>query len=300
MTDTNTGTGDDTHPVADEPTATSERTTAQNAQLALLLEVATTPKPGNVDREREYPDLRFEQFLAGAVGTHAGFAAVASGDPLGPAFERAIAGMSTQTGGNTQFGAVLLLTPLVAAAGQGEVTPAAATAAVEGTTVDDAVAFYRAFEHVDVAVPDPPEEMERLDVRRGGDAEAALRERALTLEAVMERSADRDGIAAEWTGGFEWTFELARVIEGGEGPVTDRAAAAFLALLSRELDTFVITKHDRETAYEVRRRANAVLEGEESVHTFAADLVEREINPGTTADIVAGGLFVALERGLEV
>ena len=276
------------------------RTTAQNAQLALLLEVSSTPKPGNVDREREYSELRFEQFLAGAVGTHAGFAAVADGDPLGPAFERAIAGMSHQTGGNTQFGATLLLMPLVAAASKGELHPDRASAAVEGTTVDDAVAFYRAFEHVDVAVPEPPEGMGELDVRRGGAAEPALRDAGLTFEDVMVRSADRDGIAAELTGGFGWTFELARVIERGEGAVTDRAAAAYLALLSRELDTFVVTNHDRETAYEVRRRANEVLDGEESVHRFAEDLVDRGINPGTTADIVAGGLFVALERGLEV
>jgi len=276
------------------------RTTAQNAQLALLLEVSGTPKPGNVDREREYPELRFEQFLAGAVGTHAGFATAADGGPLGPAFERAIAGMSHQTGGNTQFGATLLLTPLVAAAGSGELRPDQASAAVEETTVDDAVSFYRAFEYVDVAVPEPPEGMGALDVRRGGDAEPALRESGLTFEDVMSRSADRDGIAAELTGGFGWTFELAREIERGEGSVTDRAAAAYLALLSRELDTFVITNHDRETAYEVRRRVNEVLDGEESVHRLAEDLVDRGINPGTTADIVAGGLFVALERGLEV
>ena len=276
------------------------RTTAQNAQLALLLEVASTPKPGNVDREREYPELRFEQFLAGAVGTHAGFEAAADGEGLGAAFERAIAGMSNQTGGNTQFGAVLLLTPLVAAGGRGAVTPERATAAVESTGVEDAVAFYRAFEHVDVAVREPPEGMERFDVRRGGEAVPAIREQGLTLADLMERSASRDGIAAEWTRGFGWTFELARVIAGGEGPVTERAAAAYLALLSRELDTFVITQHDRETAYEVRRRANAVLHDEESVYRFAEDLVDRGINPGTTADIVAGGLFVALERGLQV
>jgi triphosphoribosyl-dephospho-CoA synthase len=299
MTDTNADTH--TEESSDRPTPpATTRTTAQNAQLALLLEVSSAPKPGNVDREREYPDLRFEQFLAGAVGTHAGFGAAASGDPLGAAFERAIAGMSNQTGGNTQFGAVLLLAPLVAAAGRDELDPEGASAAVEATTVDDAVAFYRAFDHVDVAVPDPPEGMDLLDVRRGSRAEPAVRKEELTLADVMEQSADRDGIAAEWTGEFGWTFELARTIEGGEGPVTERAAAAYLSLLSRELDTFVITQHDRETAYEVRRRANAVLDGQESVQAFAADLVERGINPGTTADIVAGGLFVALERGLEI
>ena len=287
---------------ADSPNAAERagRTTAQTAQLALLLEVSSTPKPGNVDREREYPDLRFEQFLAGAIGAHAGFATAADGEPLGTGFERAIAGMSNQTGGNTQFGAVLVLTPLVAAAGQGALGPKRATAAVEDTTVEDAVSFYRAFEYVDVSVPDPPEGMAELDVRRGSDAAPALRERELTLGDVLERSAERDGVAAELTGGFGWTFELADSIERGDGPVTERAAAAYLALLSRELDTFVITQHDRETAYEVRRRANAVVDGEENVHSFAEDLVDRGINPGTTADVVAGALFVALQRGLDV
>lgn len=279
---------------------TVTRSTAANAQLALLLEVSGTPKPGNVDREREYPDLRFEQFLAGAVGARPGLERAADGAPLGESFERAIAGMSTQTGGNTQFGAVLLLAPLVGAAAREELTPETADALVGQTTVEDAVCFYRAFDHVDVAVDDPPEGMERLDVRRGSDAAAAVRERGVTLADVMTRSAQRDGIAAEWTGGFPRTFETARAIETGSGPVTDRAAAAFLALLSAELDTFVVTQHDRETAYEVRKRANAVLDGEESVHAFAEELVSRDINPGTTADIVAGGLFVALERGLEV
>ena len=281
-------------------TDTPTRTPAQNAQLALLLEVSSSPKPGNVDREREYPDLRFEQFLAGAVGTQTGFELAANGESLGTAFERAIFGMSNQTGGNTQFGAVLLLMPLVKATATGELTPETATAVVENTTVEDSVGFYRAFEHVDVAVADPPEDMKTLDVRRGRDAEEVLRGREIPLIEIMERSADRDGIAAEWLGEFAWTFELARAIEFGDGPVTERAAAAYLALLSRELDGFVIANHGRETAYEVRRRANAVLSGDENIYGFAEDLVARGINPGTTADIVAGGLFVALERGLEI
>jgi triphosphoribosyl-dephospho-CoA synthase len=74
-------------------------TPAENAQLALLLEVASTPKPGNVDRHRDYPDLRFEHFLAGAVGARAGLERAAEGAPLGEAFEESVAGMSRQRGG---------------------------------------------------------------------------------------------------------------------------------------------------------------------------------------------------------
>lgn len=275
------------------------RSTAENAQLALLLEVSGTPKPGNVDRRREYPDLRFEHFVAGAVGAREGLDRAAEGAPVGEAFERAVAGMSGQSGGNTQFGAVLLLVPLVRASAAGDLAPEGLRAAVESTTVDDAVGFYRAFEHVDVAVDDPPADG-LPDVREGGGAAGKLRERGLTLAEVMRESADVDGIAAEYAGGFERTFRMADRIAGGEGPVTDRAADAYLAALAEEPDTFVITQHDRETAAEVRRRARAALEGAEVPDALAAEFVERGINPGTTADLVAGGLFVALERGLAV
>ncbi|MEF8814652.1 MAG: triphosphoribosyl-dephospho-CoA synthase [Halovenus sp.] len=280
------------------------RTVPQHARLALLLEVSSTPKPGNVDREREYEDLRFEHFVAGAVGTEDGFERAAGGGAVGDSFERAVAGMSEQTGGNTQFGAVLLLVPLVRAAAnaprRGEFDGEDAAAVVRATTVADAVDFYRAFEHVDVAVDEPPEGMEDLDVRQGGDAEPALRDRGLTLADVMERSASVDGLAAEYVNGFERTFAAASAIADGDGPVTERTAAVFLDLLAAEPDTFIATQHDRETAQEVTRRAAAARAGEESVTELAAEFVERGINPGTTADIVAGGLFVALERGVEV
>lgn len=281
-------------------TTPASRTTAQNAQLALLLEVSGTPKPGNVDRCREYPDLRFEHFLAGAVGAVPGFERAVKSESVGEAFERAIAGMSAQNGGNTQFGAILLLTPLVVAAGRGDLSRDGARSVAAETTVSDAVGFYRAFEYVSVAVDDPPDGMDDLDVRRGESVEPVLRERQLTLADVMDRSAESDGIAREWASGFPRTFETAAKLASGTGPVTERASDVYLDLLAEEIDTFVVTQHDRETAREVQTLAKEVLDGEEDREAFARDLVDRGINPGTTADIVAGGLFVALERGMEV
>jgi triphosphoribosyl-dephospho-CoA synthase len=278
----------------------TRRSTAQNAQLALLLEVSGTPKPGNVDREHEYEDLLFEHFLAGAVGAYDGLQLAAEDKPVGKAFERAVAGMSHQSGGNTQFGALLLLTPLVATRGRGSLSPDGARQVVEETTVEDTVNFYRAFDHVDVAVDDPPEGMEPLDVRRGSQAEPVIRERALTLGELMTQSADSDGIAAEWSGGFRRTFEAANAFGHSDGPLTNRASALFLALLASEVDTFVVTQHDSETALEVKERAQAVLDGEENPYELAAEFVDRGINPGTTADIVAGALFIGLETELRV
>jgi len=278
----------------------SDRTPAQNAELALLLEVTGTPKPGNVDREREFSDLRFEHFMAGAVGARAGLALAADGEPVGRAFERAVAGMADQSAGNTQFGALLLLAPLVVAASESDLTPSSADRVARATSVADAADFYRAFEHVDVAVDDPPDGMGPLDVRRGSDAIPELEAHGLTLFDVMAQSADVDGIAAEWVGEFERVFDAAEVILADSGPVPDRASRVFVELLADSVDTFVVTRNGPNAAAEVQRRAQAVLDGEEDATELADELVTRDSNPGTTADLVAGALFVALERGLTV
>ena len=276
------------------------RDPAENAQLALLLEVSGTPKPGNVDRRREYEDLRFEQFMAGAVGALSGLRMAGDGEPIGAAFEQAVEGMSDQSGGNTQFGALLALVPLVRTAGTDQLTRESVESVVEATTVEDACDFYRAFEHVDVAVNDPPEGIDELDVRHGSDATEAIREQGTTLSDVMSLSADHDGVASEWISGFERSFEAAGWLLDDDGPVYKRASRAFLRLLASEPDTFVGIRNGEAAAIEATERAQAVLDGEEGPEELAAEFVERDINPGATADLTAAALFIALERGLEV
>jgi len=281
------------------------RSPAENAQLALLLEVAGTPKPGNVDRHRDLSDLRFEHFLAGAVGARDGLERAAEGEAVGVAFEQAVAGMSTQGGGNTQFGCLLLLVPLVKAAATGSLTPAGVRSVVESTTVDDAVDFYRAFEHVDVAVGDPPPEADELDVRRGSDAAETLCRRGLRLSDIMALSADPDDRigdcnAREWVSGFERTFRAADTLLADEGPVGDRTARVFLDLLAEQPDTLVAINHDEATAREVSERAAEIDDDLVAAEELADEFVAAGYNPGTTADITAAALFVALEGGLDV
>ncbi len=289
------------------------RTPAENAQLGLLLEVAATPKPGNVDRHRDFDDLRFEHFLAGAVGSQAGLRRAADGDAVGIAFEEAVSGMSNQQGGNTQFGCLLLLVPLVKAAVTGSLTPEGVRAVVEATTVEDAICFYRAFEHVDVAVSEPPKDADSLDVRRGSAAAPTLRERDHTLYDIMMISADPedrvgDGNAREWVNGFERSFRAAESLLADEGPVLDRVVRVFLKLLAEEPDTLVAINHGESVAREVSDRADVVARafadsdtGDFStVDQLAEEWVDAGYNPGTTADITAAALFIALERGLSV
>lgn len=281
----------------------ASRTPAETAQLALLLEVAGTPKPGNVDRRRDLDGLRFEHFLAGAVGAGGGLRAAAAGAPVGRAFERAVDGMARQRGGNTQFGCLLLLVPLVRARVTADLTPEGVDTVVESTTVEDAADFYRAFEHVDVRVPeieDVDGVAPSLDVRHGAAAIPAVRERDLTLQELMALSADRDGNAREWVDGFARTFDAAASILADEGPAPDRVARAFLDLLATERDSLVVTTHGPTTAEHVRERAAAIRGDLEAAETLAADLHSEGINPGTTADLTAAATYVALERGLPV
>jgi len=317
-----------------------------DAILALLTEVAGTPKPGNVDRQRDLADLHFESFLAGAVGARSGLARAARGGSIGHAFERAVAGMADRAGTNTQFGCLLLLVPLLRATATTDLSPRGTDRVTAATTVDDAVAFYRAFEHVDVAVADPPLDAAALDVRRGSGAAPALRERGyslrdvLALSAAPEANADIDDTASidripdrnaqEWVEGFPRTFRAAEWIAADTGPITDRAARAFLGLLATEPDTLVATAHSPVVARETTARARAVVEPDherergsttsvadwrggpppaaaavhgvdrDEVATLAAAFVDEEINPGTTADLTCAALYVALRRGVSV
>ncbi|WP_245810720.1 triphosphoribosyl-dephospho-CoA synthase [Halorubrum halodurans] len=315
------------------------RSPADDAVLALLLEVAGTPKPGNVDRRRDLADLRFESFLGGAVGAREGLERAARGAAVGHAFERAVAGMAARARTNTQFGCLLLLVPLLRATRTGDLSPSGVDRVARETTVDDAVAFYRGFERVDVAVGDPPADAPALDVRRGADAEPDLRGRGLTLRDVMATSANvgddaervPDRNAQEWVEGFPRTFRAAEWILADEGPLADRAARTFLGLLATEPDTLVATAHGPATAREASAEARGVVsdanptdanpatdanptaprEGTppdadavhgidlEAAESLAASFLERGINPGTTADLTCGALYVALRRGAE-
>jgi triphosphoribosyl-dephospho-CoA synthase len=320
-----------------------------DAILALLTEVAGTPKPGNVDRQRDLTDLHFESFLAGAVGARSGLTRAAHGGSVGHAFERAVAGMADRAETNTQFGCLLVLVPLLRATAAGDLSPSGTDRVTAATTVDDAVAFYRAFEHVDVAVADPPPDAAALDVRRGSAAEPVLRERGYSLRDVLALSAAPEGRtdvdhasadhdakaeripdrnAQEWVEGFPRTFRAAAWIATDTGPITDRAARAFLGLLATEPDTLVATAHGPTVARDATARARAVVEpGRErgstnggtdrrgdtpptaaAVHdvdraeaaALATAFVDEGINPGTTADLTCASLYVALRHGVSV
>jgi triphosphoribosyl-dephospho-CoA synthase len=260
---------------------------AERAQLAMMLEVSAFPKPGNVDRCHDYPDTRLEHFLASVIFSRPALEEAASGKGrIGEIIGHAIRQTNVHRGGNTHFGAFILLIPLLYG---GDIE--GANKAVAGTDVSDAVAFYKAFALTHVRM----NENDELDVN---DPKALdeLRERNMTLYDIMQHSAANDMVAREWVNGFMLTRRGADMLHQiGSG--REAIVEMFLTLLATEPDTFIIKKHGRDVANQTMEKAREVLAGRRVLETFDAECIGTGINPGSIADITIAALFIALGEG---
>jgi len=72
----------------------------------------------------------------------------------------------------------------------------------------------------------------------------------------------------------------------------------FLRLLSEFPDTLIAKKFSTDVALEVSARAARALK-QGDADEFDKELVAQHINPGTTADLVIGSLFVVLLGGFQ-
>ena len=269
-------------------------TPVERAQMAMMLEVTASPKPGNVDRCHDYDTTRLEHFLASAILARPALEKAAPGagcgvgEGIGEIFREAVRLTTDHSGGNTHFGAFILLVPLLRG---GDIAGAARV--VRETTVDDAVEFYRAFGLTKVRTL-PTDPLDIADPR----AIETIRKRGMTLADVMDHSREHDMVAREWVNGFRLTRraadELSRSGCGKEGVV-----AAFLKLLSTETDTFIVKEHGPAVAAEVKQKAGEVLDGKRDIAAFDAECISRGINPGSTADIIIAGIYIALGEGWE-
>jgi triphosphoribosyl-dephospho-CoA synthase len=269
---------------------------ASAAQLACLLE-ASAPKPGNVAPGAPFRDMCYEDFLASAAAIGPAF--LHAGErPLGATILEAIQATTRFTRANTNLGIVLLLAPLARAArapGDGSLRERLARVLAE-TTVQDAVDVYAA---IRLARPAGLGRAESQDVSETP---------TIPLRAAMALAAERDGIAREYATDFVATFEivapaLARARSDGLD-WNNAVVETFLTLLAVQPDTHIARKLGTAAAAEVSERARAVLH-EGGVRTSAGrarlaelDRVLRDPmnakNPGTTADLTAGGIYVVL------
>ena len=263
------------------------RSRAERAQLAMMLEVTAFPKPGNVDRCHDYHDTRLEHFLASVLAARPALDEAEAGRTgIGEAIRQAVILTNSHSGGNTHFGAYILLFPLIIGGGI-----AGALRRIEETTVDDAVAFYEAFSLTEVRVL----ESDGLDVK---DPESIrrIREEGMTLRDVMAYSAPRDMVCREWIDGYPLTRRFAdRLHEAGGGPGV--ISRLFITLMAEEPDTFIAKKFGEAAALEAMAMAQDVLAGRRTIQEMDAECIRRGINPGSLADITIAGIYLALTEG---
>ena len=270
---------------------------AQQVQLACVLEVSAA-KPGNITPAHDFADATYADMVRSA---HA----------LGPVFMR---GRVTQRSvgeliadgvdatarvarANTNLGIVLLFAPL-ARASVNRRPDEPLRAAVERTLaeldVDDAVAAFAAIARANPGgLGDAPEH----DVR--APARVSLRE-------AMSAAAHRDSIASEYSTGYAIVFEvgvplLDGALNGGLSTL-DAIVSLHVGLLSRIPDTLIARKAGEAAARAVADRAREVDAGTRSLSEFDASLrgADNKLNPGTTADLVAGTLLAALLSGVRL
>jgi len=285
---------------------------ARSAQLALLLEVSAYPKPGNVDRTHDFRDTSYEHFLASSVALYPVLreAAIRGQDEkqgLGELVRRGVdESAAWQHGGNTHFGALLLLVPLAMAAGaceryELEELKRKATEIMRNTTTDDAVELYTAFPKAKVKVrKDVPE----FDLTDGASIEA-IRDKKLALYEILTISASYDLISRELVGGFELTFRYAALLNefAKNNLINDAITHVYLKLLSEEEDTFITTKSGAEKSRYVKERAKQIVTSgykRNEIEALDVELIREGLNPGSTADIIAAALFVSILGGLRV
>jgi triphosphoribosyl-dephospho-CoA synthase len=276
------------------------------AQFACLWE-ATARKPGNVHRFQDFEDVTYLDFVASAAAIAPVFrvmgVAAAEDDP-----DRFSVGMLVLEGvrqtrevvsTNTNLGILLLLAPLAKASLPGAIRTGVGQV-LESLTVRDAESVYEA---IRLAAAGGMGRVKDQDVNQPPTQ---------PLRQVMALAADRDMIARQYANGFQDVLLVGvpALVRGLQEMPTleDGIIHCHLQLLARYPDSLIARKCGPAVAEEASRGAARVIgagwphtaAGRGAIAAFDAWLRAdgHRRNPGTTADLVAACLFVALSEGI--
>ncbi|TKT69355.1 triphosphoribosyl-dephospho-CoA synthase [Aquamicrobium sp. LC103] len=248
-------------------------------------------KPGNVHVFSDGHRMTADQFRSSAR-VSAPFVAAAS-RTVGERILEAVRATRQALGINTNLGIVLLCAPLARAAERSGSLHENLRNVLAALTVADA---RDAFEAIVLASPAGLGEAPAHDVREVP---------SVTLLEAMRAAADRDTIARQYVGDFVDVFDIGMTAhrqaeehgEGGMWPVVH----TYMAFLASLPDSHVARKFGADLAREICDEAAEALarlgaaEGEDErirlLSAFDASLKERNINPGTSADLTVASVF---------
>ena len=269
----------------------------QCAALATIME-ATAPKPGNIHRGADFEDASYPDFVVAATVTAPIFEAAAE-RPLGQTILAAVQATRAAVATNTNLGTILLIAPL-AKVPRAQSLDRGIAKVLETLSPQDARDVYQAIRS---AQPGGLARVESADVNEEPPAD---------LVAAMRLAADRDMVARQYAENFHHVLAvvvpwLTGAIDSGLS-LSDAIVHVHLQLMSEYPDSLIARRRGVEIATRAAGMAAAVLKAgrprDEAYEQALADLdfwlrSDGHLrNPGTTADLIAAGLFAALRDGI--
>ncbi len=267
---------------------------------ACVLE-ATAPKPGNVFPGRPFNDLSHDDFVVAAGITADCFS---RRQRVSECMLKAIEQTTSRCPSNVNLGIVLLLGPLVGAdwsleAGAANSNHAQRNSAVWRRAIArqlqefDETDGRNVFQAIRAASAGGLGRVETMDVH---DDESRV-----DLVAAMKAAADRDRIARQYANGFADVLDhvTTQILEsiGEAEDLLQGICRAHVKMLAADPDSLISRKNGQQEAVRVQSLARAVdLDDPASYETFDSFLRDSKhrLNPGTTADLIAAGLYVLL------
>ena len=277
------------------------------AVLSMLLEVSGTPKAGNVDREHDFNDLRYEHFLASASSVFPVFLRAAEGGEIGELILKAVSeSRRWHRAGNVHFGAFLLLIPLLKAWDAKNAVEAGKKASMEvkRTSYTDSINLLKAFRSSQARVMGA--ETLSLD---SVETENHIKREKINLYSWMTLAPKENVIAKELINNFklsvsgsEYIFEVFETTKD----VNYSIVLGYLHLLSKVRDPLIISRFGVKVAERVSTKAVRILQSLTGspdkdagfLREFDNELIRDGVNPGTVADLTISSLYLALMEGL--
>ncbi|HIH73714.1 MAG TPA: apo-citrate lyase phosphoribosyl-dephospho-CoA transferase [Thermococcaceae archaeon] len=279
--------------------------------LGSLLEVAV-PKPGNVNRYRDFEDLTLYHFLfAHTAVIDVLFEAAEKGEfirkgkispadvGIGALIRKAVENSRKAQNSNPNFGIITLGIPLITA-----ITWAGSIDAREEvkkliacSSPQDSIEFYKA---IRTANPKGIKTGVKYDVYDDASFEELLRDE-INLKKLAEISSERELIFREWLTGYRLSYSTFYRFKDLTSTLSleEATVRVFLELLSSNIDTLIVRKAGQEEAELVQKKAREVLAGKLTLEEFDEFLREKKDlrNPGSLADIMAVSLGLLILSG---
>lgn len=271
----------------------------QAVEMACIFE-AMAPKAGNVTPQKAFHDTTFFHFVLSALAIGP---VMAKGEKnsLGELVLKGVQETRKWVGVNTNLGIILMLAPLVKAFFMGKDLQTDLGKVLNTATLYDAQLVYRA---IDLASPGGLGDAAEGDVKNS--------ENPLSLLEAMEQASQWDNIAKEYVTNFDITFSMTLPALLEQQKYTNDMLRSItqtqLLTLAEVPDTLIARKVGKFKAEEVSRMARQVLKAGGVYSTQGMNAYEafdhalrkdgNRLNPGTTADLLAAAIFVALIKGM--